>query len=175
MTTTKKPAGIGRWLFNFGVVALTLLTSSLVMHLLHGNIDGFVAFITGPSVGYFAMYCLLFALVYESVSAIWYPGAVRKRVSLFFKDKNKPRSLFIKAAEGITLGVGTTVIFWGARLMSTGGLLGDADAEGVADTTDMVTVVIIALSVVALESGGKTESNDDEDDKTAPTGTIKTG
>lgn len=166
MTTAKKPTGLGRWLFNFVVVALALLASSFVVHVFHGNTIGFVSFLTGPSLAYFVVYCLLFALVYESVSGIWYPGTARKRVSLFFKDKSKARSLSIKTLEGIILGLGVTIVFLTIRYMIKGGLLGDTDADGVADTVDITTVVIIAVSVVALEAGGKTESNDDEDDLT---------
>ena len=163
--------GLSRWLFNAVIVWVALITSALAFHAFANTIGSFATFFNGTSIAVVVVYGFVFAFVYDRISGLWSPRTKRKTISLFDRglENSKKRSYLIRLLDTIGFAIGVSIIFWGARYMASGGMLGDTDGEGVGDSSDGVTTVIIIICIVALESGGSTESDDDEDDKVSQT------
>jgi hypothetical protein len=169
--------GLVRWLLNSLILWVALISSALAFHAFGNTIASFTSFFSGTALLVFFLYGLVFAYTYDRISGLWSPRSKRKTLSLFDRglENERKRNLYIRLLDGIGYSFSVAIIFWAARYMISGGLLGDTDSEGVANTSDLPTIVVILVSAVALEIGGKTESDDDEEDPVSPTVGAKGG
>jgi len=146
------------------MVILAVVVVQFFVHVLSSSIDAFGSYLIRNGL-YLVIYAVVFAYMYDKVSALWRPG----RPNAFLRSTIKPDPVSkLTANKLLNSAFFSVTIFIIASLVKyfgeTGGF-GDTDGEGIADTFDGVEVIILIASGLAAESGGKTESDTDENDK----------
>lgn len=152
------------------IVVIAVVVVQFFVHLFSSSIAGFGDYLIRNGL-YVVIYAVVFAYMYEKVSALWRPGCRNAFLRTTIKpdpvSKLTANKLLNSALFSITIFIIASMI----KYFGTGGGLTDTDGEGVADTFDGVEAIIVVASGLAAELGGKTESDTDEGDKGAKSGT----
>lgn len=152
------------------MVVIAVAVVQFFVHLFSSSIDAFGEYVIRNGL-YILIYAVVFAYMYERVSALWRPGCRNAFLRSTIKPDPVSKLTANKLLNSTLFSITIFIIASMIKYLGTGGGLSDTDGEGVADIFDGVEAIIIVASGIVTELGGKTESDTDEDDKGAKTGT----